>query len=238
MNRLDGFTATREVSLLLSVTNTPPAPAGFDSVTGSTADACGATVTPDARVMSAALTSGANTQIKAKTKAEKYRITDLVPTHRIFYGCVDATRCNARDKGSVTPNRAQLPEGRSQRGESWRGSFVGLDGGEHGIARIGEGHEGSHEDEEEVTPLDGLWEAGGLCVRCFGFGFFLRLLLAEVHVSRRRRIRAVIGRDFDHFCGLFVGILGFVWKFSVIPADAELVEVFDGAFVAAAHAGL
>ena len=32
------------------------------------------------------------------------------------------------------------------------------------------------------------------------------LLFAEVHVSRRSRIRAVIGRDFNHFCGLFDGL--------------------------------
>jgi len=51
----------------------------------------------------------------------------------------------------------------------------------------------------KITPLDGLGEYGGLCVRCFGFRFFLGLLLAELHVSRRRRIRAVVGGDFDHF---------------------------------------
>ena len=75
-------------------------------------------------------------------------------------------------------------------------------------------------------------------VLCFGFGFFLGLLPAEVHVSRRRRIRAVIGRDFNHFCGLFAGILGFVWKFSVLRRARRLEEIFDGAFVAAAHAPL
>jgi hypothetical protein len=52
MYTLDGFTLARDESLLLSVINTPPAAAGFDSVTGSTADECGATVTPDASVMS------------------------------------------------------------------------------------------------------------------------------------------------------------------------------------------
>jgi hypothetical protein len=43
---------TREGSLLLSVRNTPPGAAGFDSVTGSTTDDCGATVIPDARAIS------------------------------------------------------------------------------------------------------------------------------------------------------------------------------------------
>ena len=65
----------------------------------------------------------------------------------------------------------------------------------------------------EVAPIDGHW--GGLRVRCSGFRFCVVLLFAEVHVSRRSRIRAVIGRDFNHFCGLFDGILRFVWKFSV-----------------------
>ena len=46
--------------------------------------------------------------------------------------------------------------GRSS-GGSWRGSVVGFDRAEYGFARIGERHEGSHEDEEEVAPLDGLW---------------------------------------------------------------------------------
>ena len=82
-------------------------------------------------------------------------------------------------------------------------SVVGFDG-EYGYARIGERHERSHENEEEVAPLD------GLCVRCFGFRLLFRLASAEIHLSRRRRIRAVIGRDFDHFCGLFAGIYGFV----------------------------
>jgi flavin-binding protein dodecin len=44
---------------------------------------------------------------------------------------------------------------------------------------------------------------------------------AEVHVSRQHRIWAVIGRDFDHLCGLFAGILGFVWKEAVKSAIAE-----------------
>ena len=34
---------------------------------------------------------------------------------------------------------------------------------------------------EKVTPLG---KVGGICVRCFGFRFFLALLPAEVHVSR------------------------------------------------------
>ena len=74
-------------------------------------------------------------------------------------------------------------------GGSWRGSLVRFDGGEHSVARIGKWHEASHEDEEEVNPLDELGKGGRLCVRSFDFGLFLGLLPAEVHVSVRRRIR-------------------------------------------------
>ena len=42
----------------------------------------------------------------------------------------------------------------------------------------------------------------------------------------RRRIRAVIGRDFDHCQGLFAGILGFVWKF-LVSAHAVLIVEFE-----------
>ncbi len=74
------------------------------------------------------------------------------------------------------------------------------------------------------SPLHGLRAASLLWVRRLGFGCFLRLL-TDINIPRRRRIRAVIGRDFDHACGLFAEILGFVWKFSVVGASAELVGI-------------